>query len=152
MFDLSTMDKRLVIFGSIFTLSNRLQTMMDQRMDELTAKQWFVLTMLEMFEQPPNLMLLATACDSSYQNIKQLVLKLEEKGFVQLINDPADKRNKRVLLTQKCTEWEQANRQQASRFVDTMFADLEMDEINELSRSLLKIYKTLGNMQNENQH
>jgi Transcriptional regulators len=149
MIDYDSMEDRLVIFGSIFTVSNRLQSVMDQQLPELSAKQWFVLTMLSFFEHPPSLIGLAKVCDSSYQNIKQIVLKLQEKGFVILEDDADDKRAKRVVMTSKVSEWSAKTHELANQFVNTLFEPLSAEQINELRNSLLTLHKTLGEMQNE---
>lgn len=42
MCDFENMDKRLIVFGYLFRIANRLQSKMDSQMKDLTAKQWFV--------------------------------------------------------------------------------------------------------------
>ncbi len=59
MYDFEKMDKRLIIFANVFLLSNRLQTILDREMGEVTSKQWLVLVMLGMFDEPPTLKELA---------------------------------------------------------------------------------------------
>ena len=149
MIDYDSMDDRMVIFGSIFTVSNRLQLVMDQQMPELSAKQWFVLTMLSFFDSAPSLIRLATACDSTYQNIKQIVIKLEAKGFVRLEDDAGDKRAKCVVMTSKFSEWSAKSNEQATRFVDTLFEPLSTEQIRDMKNLLLTLHKKLGDMQSE---
>ncbi len=149
MFDLKSMDKRLLIFGGLFTTSNRLQILMDQTIEDLTAKQWFVIAILELFKEPPSLIQLANACDSSYQNIKQIVLKLEKKGFVKLESNKNDKRAKSVVMTSKIKTWSEQNKEMTEEFVDSMFIGLTQKEIDDFSNTLLKIYEKLGNMKEE---
>lgn len=140
------LDKKLIIFGSIFTISNRLQVLMDQTMDELTAKQWYVIAMLELFEEPPSLIQLANVCDSSYQNIKQIVLKLENKDFVKLEDNPDDRRAKRIVLTSKVNDWTNENRDASLNFVKDMFSGFTQEEVKEFSNLLIKLYDNLGAM------
>lgn len=149
MINLDGLDNKLLIFGALFTVSNRLQTLMDSSMTEITAKQWFVLTMLEMCDEAPSLIQLATVCDSSYQNIKKIVLKLQEKGFVLLENDINDKRTKRVRMTSKCAEWELDNRDNAQKFVKAMFSVFTEVEIADFSRYLFMVYDSLGVMSHD---
>lgn len=149
MIDYDSLDDRIVIFGSIFTVSNRLQLIMDQQMPDISAKQWFVLTMLSFFDEPPSLIKLATACDSSYQNIKQIVLKLQEKGFVRLEDDVKDKRAKCVVMTNKFKEWSESTGKQSARFIDTLFEGLSKSQVKDFKDSLLTIYTRLGEMKDE---
>ncbi len=146
MYDFETMDKRLIVFGYLFRVANRLQSRMDAQMKDLTAKQWFVLLALGLFEQPPTLKQLAAACDTSHQNTKQLVLKLAEKGFVTIHSDEKDGRAMRIAASKKCEQWDRDNQQMAARFVDSMFSGMGVDEIAGLSRSLIKIFENLGDI------
>lgn len=149
MIDYSSMDDRIVIFGSIFTVSNRLQLVMDQQMPDISAKQWFVLTMLSFFDNPPSLIGLANVCDSSYQNVKQIILKLQEKGFVCLEDDINDKRAKCIVMTDKFHRWNIENKKNSTHFVDTLFEELSKDEIKEFKNSLLSIYEVLGKIKDK---
>ena len=149
MYKFETMDKRLIIFGNLFLVANRLQTVMDSQMEGLTAKQWLVLTMLGMFDEPPTLKQLAKMCNTSHQNTKQLVLKLESKGFLEVTKDPKDARAMRICATAKCTEWELANQENNAKFVNQMFFTLTQEEILVTMTSLLKIYDALEDMANE---
>lgn len=146
MYDFNTMDKRLIVFGYLFRVANRLQSKMDSQMKDLTAKQWFVILVLGLFKQPPTLKQLAAACDTSHQNTKQLVMKLAEKGFVTVHNDEKDARAMRIAATGQCEQWDKDNEQIATQFIDSMFSGMSMDEIADLSGSLMKIFENLSNI------
>lgn len=148
MYDFETMDKRLIIFANLFLVANRLQTVLDSQMEDLTAKQWLVITMLGMFDEPPTLKQLAKMCDSSHQNTKQIVLKLEAKGFLKIEKDLKDARAMRILTTPKCQEWVLANLEHSTKFVDAMFGSLTQEEIRSTSASLIKIYDALQTISN----
>jgi hypothetical protein len=75
------MDKRLIVFGYLFRVANRLQSKMDSQMKDLTAKQWFVILALGLFEQPPTLKQLAAACDTSHQNTQAACFEAGRKGL-----------------------------------------------------------------------
>ncbi|WP_312092055.1 MarR family winged helix-turn-helix transcriptional regulator [Aminipila sp.] len=143
MYNFDMMDKRLIIFGYLFRVANRLQSKMDSQMKDLTAKQWFVILALGLFEQPPTLKQLAAACDTSHQNTKQLVMKLAEKGFVIIHNDEKDGRAMRIAASDQCKQWDKDNEQIATQFVDSMFSGMNMDEIAHLSGSLMRIFENL---------
>ncbi len=149
MYNFEKMDKRELIFGNIFLLANRLQTVMDQLVIELTSKQWFVMIMLGMFDEPPTLKQLASICDSSHQNTKQLVLKLEAKGFVSIETVATDRRAMQIIATEKWDQWIAENSQFASQFLDQMFGGLTAQEIETMSLAQLNIYDVLGQMKEE---
>lgn len=146
MYDFEMMDKRLIVFGYLFRVANRLQSKMDSQMKELTAKQWFVILVLGLFEQPPTLKQLAEACDTSHQNTKQLVMKLAEKGFVTVRNDETDSRAMRIKASKQCEQWDKDNERIAAQFIDNMFSGMSTDEVIHLSNSLIKIYKNLNSI------
>lgn len=147
MYDFEKMDKRYVIFGDIFMLANRLQTVMDKSNNDLTAKQWFVMVMLGMFEEPPTLKELAGQCGYSHQNTKQLVLKLEEKGFVVIKKDRYDMRAMRIITTERIRQWDEENKQFETQFVGAMFRGITNDEIKTMVSVQRKLYGNLGIME-----
>lgn len=149
MYDFETMDKRLLVFGYLFRVANRLQSRMDAQMKDLTAKQWYVILALGLFEQPPTLKQLAAACDTSHQNTKQLVMKLAEKGFVTISSDGKDGRAMRIAITDQCAQWDEDNKAIATQFVDSMFTGISVDEVAGLSVSLIKVFDNLDNMNGE---
>lgn len=146
MYNFDTMDKRLIVFGYLFRVANRLQSKMDSQMKDLTAKQWFVILVLGLFEQPPTLKQLAAACDTSHQNIKQLVVKLAEKGFVTIHDDEKDGRAMRIAASDRCEQWDKDNEQIAAQFIDSMFSGMSMDEIARLSGSLMRVFENLNHI------
>lgn len=146
MYDFENMDKRLIVFGYLFRIANRLQSKMDSQMKDLTAKQWFVILVLGLFDQPPTLKQLAAACDTSHQNTKQLVMKLADKGFVTIYNDEMDGRAMRIAATDQCQQWDKDNEMIATKFMAGMFSGMSTEEITGLSGSLITIFENLGNI------
>lgn len=147
MYDIEQMDPRYVIFATTFLMANRLQMVMDQQIEDITCKQWFVLTLLGTFEEAPTLKALSKACDSSHQNTKQIVLKLEEKGYVTIAKDLEDGRALRIRTTEKCEKWRLDNHEKAAAFIDQMFSKLSKEEILVMKVSQQKLYQTLGEME-----
>lgn len=144
--DLNTLDPRVVIFGNIFRLANHLQTAMDQRGGELTAKQWFLLAALWLFREPPTLRQLAEVGGCSHQNTKQLLLKLEAKGFVRIESDPADGRTLRIVATEECARWAVENEAFEQRFLERMFAGLTPEEVAGMNAAQQKLLGALDTM------
>ena len=52
---------------------------------------------------------LSDVMGSSHQNVKQILLKLEKKGFVSAIPDEKDKRKQRIFVTDKCRTFLEQN-------------------------------------------
>ena len=87
-------------------------------MKSLTAKQWLVLTMLGMFNEPPTLKQLA----KMYSTYQQNTLKLEPKAFLKITKAPEDAYTLHISTTDKCIEWELSNYQNHSSFVNQIFS------------------------------
>lgn len=143
MYDIKNMDKRYVIFAYTFLLANRLQTAMDNSIEGITSKQWFTALMIGSFDEPPTLKQLAKSCDSSHQNTKQIVLKLEENGYVKLKKDSIDKRAMRITTTRKWEKWNSVNEKNSALFIEEMFEGLSDKEIRVMLKVQQNIYEKL---------
>ena len=81
MLDFENMDKRLIAYVNIFVCANRLQAIMDKGMEDVTARQWLVLTMLGAFPEPPTLKQISELSGVTHQSMRQITDRLEEKEF-----------------------------------------------------------------------
>lgn len=144
---MSIIDKGKFVFGLLFYLPNRLQVMMDQNLApyDMTAKQWFLTVIVEQYgDRPPTLSEVAEAMSSSHQNVKQLALKLEEKGLLQLKKDKRDRRITRLKLTEKCYAFWEAQQEESKRFLTELYSGLSEEEIDALFCNLNKLYEKVG--------
>jgi len=138
------------IFGSIFLLSNKLQLILDRALvnHDLTTKQWFLSAILEeFFESPPTLSEVAEVIGSSRQNVKQIAIKLEEKGFLSLDKDHQDKRAIRLRLTDKSFKFWEGLQQESNQFLEELFLDLEEEELRGMFLGVIKLSEKLKKMQ-----
>ena len=145
------LDSAHVVFGSIFGVANRLQRVLDGVLPEVTAKQFWLLIVLSLFDQPPTLGDLAEAADTSHQNVRQLLNKLEAKGFVELARDATDSRAVRIHATPQADQWGAATDSQARDFMRAMFDGMDSAELDALARSLLRIHAALGDLEKHGQ-
>ena len=143
MYDFEHMDKRLIIYANIFLLANRLQTVMDGELEEVTSKQWLAIIMLGAFEEPPTLSQMAQMCSTSHQNMKQIILKLYQKGYVELSKDEKDGRAIRIIPLPKIQELNARYDDKSNEFIQEMFRDLTEEEIAMMWKAQFKIYDRL---------
>lgn len=144
---MNTIEKEKFIFGLLFYLPNRLQVMMDQNLApyDMTAKQWFLTVLIEQFgDKPPTMSEVADAMSSSHQNVKQLALKLEEKGFILMEKDKKDRRITRLKLTEKCLAFWEARQEESRRFLEKLYNGFDEAEIDALFQTLNKLYEKVG--------
>ena len=130
---------REYVFGTVFTLSNKLQLLLDREFAPygITAKQWFTTIVLSsLFGEPPTLKDVAKAMEMSHQNVKQIALKLQQIGFLEIRGDEADGRAIRLSLTEKCRKFGESLQQQGDQFLGAMFDGIEKEELRQVLATL----------------
>lgn len=136
-----------VLFGLFFAFSNRLQVAGDQFYEEITCKQFFLLICLSVFKQySPSINELSDVMGSSHQNVKQIVNKLEEKGFVRIVVDNDDKRKLRVEMTEKMDSFKERYQQQEIDFMELLYKDVSQEDISITLQTLIKLENNLKKM------
>lgn len=143
MYDFEHMDKRLIIYANTFLVANRLQTVMDAELEEVTSKQWLAIIMLGAFEEPPTLKQMAQMCSASHQNTKQIMLKLHQKGYVNMVKDKKDGRAMRIIPLAKIQELNAKYEERSKKFIEEMFSDLTEEEIAVMCKAQFKLYDRL---------
>jgi len=98
------------LFGSVFLIAQHLTRRADRELADLglTTRQWLLLAVLTktLPGSSPSLSEAAEKYGSSRQNIKQIALGLEARGFVRLVPDPADARTTRIEVTERVREFD----------------------------------------------
>ena len=119
------------LLGLLSAFDNRYQAAADNYFKEITWKQFFAIICINLCKEPPTLNDLSDVMGSSHQNVKQILLKLESKGFVSMIPDEKDKRKQRILITDKCREFCRENDNQSPNSADIIGRIFEgIDEKN----------------------
>lgn len=137
------------ILGSLFMVSNQLQTLLDREFEPqgMTAKQWFLSVIIGgAFDEPPTLGEAAAAMGSTHQNVKQVALKLKEKGYLEIANDAADGRAVRLRLTQKSEEFWMSMQRRSEEFMASMYSGLTEEELSVFRMALGKLMGNLREM------
>lgn len=147
--NVSESDKRLLSYINVLLLSNRLETIMDKNLKEISTKQWIALIMLGTFENPPTLKELAKKCGITHQSTMQLVKKLQSKGYVTIVTDEKDRRAIRIIATDKRDKWTDQYAEENMQNIETLFSDLTEREIEIFCKAQLKMYERLEIMEKE---
>lgn len=92
-------------------------------------------------KENPSLLELAQVMGCSHQNVKSIVMKLQDKGFLNLYVDAKDKRKQRVSLTQKAYEVGETYSSKETDFMNRLFDGIE-------ERNLAETFATLTRMEN----
>ena len=97
MYDFEHMDPRMIAFVNIFICANRLQAIMDNGFVDITAKQWLAITMIDAFPEPPTLKQISELSGVTHQSMRQIVDRLVDRGFLEVVPDKKDKRAIRLV-------------------------------------------------------
>ena len=147
---LEAMEDRTFVFGSLFVVANRLETLLDRAFSAygITSKQWQLLITIEsLFAEPPSVSQVASAMGSSHQNVKQIAINLERNGFLKLEKDARDARSTRLLLTDACRAFAQETRQAGEQFMREAFAGVADEDARGARNTLALLWQNARTMQ-----
>lgn len=140
-------DKKGYIFGSIFALSNRLETAGNKLFKEITVKQWFMLASIHHSEKEcPTLSEVSHIMGYSRQNVKKIALHLEKKGFILFKKDENDGRILRITQTELCSKYLKSREATENDFLNTLFSNLSSNEITLLCDLMRKLERGTNNL------
>ncbi|MGV8084024.1 MAG: MarR family winged helix-turn-helix transcriptional regulator [Coriobacteriia bacterium] len=139
--------EKVYVFGTIFTLSNKLQLLGDRLDPKLTVKQWlFLAGIMKCDHEAPTLSEIAARIGSSRQNVKKMALILEKQGFVNMKKDSLDARMLRVELTDTCRAHLKRREKMETRFIEDLFSGFAPNELSALSNLIKKLEKNANAM------
>lgn len=141
--DFTGIESSYFLIGLLSAFENRFQTVADSAIKEISWKQFFAIICINMCQNPPSIKELAEIMGSSHQNVKQILLKLEKKGFIDIIADETDKRKQRVLLTGYCREFCEKNNEKSIDFMTKMFAGISEEQLQVTIRTIMQIEDNL---------
>lgn len=142
------MDERYALFGFLFAFHNRLQAAVDTFYEEITCKQFFLLACMNLFtEHPPTVYELAQVMGCSHQNAKQIINKLEAKGFLKITPDKGDKRKLRISLTKKANELAVNYHEKETQFMQQLYKGIDKKEVGNVLSVLLQMEENLINFE-----
>ena len=149
-FPYSDLSKPAFIYGAVFLLANRMQTLGDRIDSAISTKQWFVLAAVSKFKDaPPNIGDIADLLGTSRQNIKKIANILERKGYLQLKKDPSDLRNVLLFLTDSCYDYFKSREKQENEYMERIFSDINDETQAALCRGMIKLIENIDNIMNE---
>jgi len=139
------------LFGSIFIVANRMDTLLQREFNrfDITTKQWFLSVIIDnMFDAPPTMKEVAKEMGSSHQNVKQVALKLEKKGFLILEKDKRDARTTRLKLTEDSYDFWEKISVEGTTFTKALFKDIDKDELEVVRKVMEKMQLNINEMDN----
>lgn len=80
---------------------------------------------------------------SSHQNVKQILNKLEAKGYVDIIVDEQDKRKQRIVVTDKTNQFCKEHDNGSKIIVKKIFEGITPQDIAVVIKTLLQMEENL---------
>lgn len=142
------------IFGALLVIANKMDTLLDRVLSKynITSKQWFLLLILfNLFEKPPTIKEAAKEMGSSHQNVKQVALKLEEKGMLKLERDKKDLRATRLVVTEKSYDFWKAAENDGIKFMKEFYSGVENDRLKNARLFISQIMRNLKVMEEKDE-
>lgn len=146
------MPDELYIFGSLFIVANMLDTSLERELTEfnVTTKQWLLSIIVQtQFDSPPSLVEVAKAMGSSYQNVKQIALRLQEKGLLLLAQDKTDARITRLVITDTFDEFWSYTVGKGNLSTRRLFKDISAGKLSDMRNTLQKLLENLSAIQKD---
>ncbi|MGN0387934.1 MAG: MarR family winged helix-turn-helix transcriptional regulator [Suilimivivens sp.] len=133
------------LIGLLSAFENRFQAVADSFFEEITWKQFFAIICINLCRESPTINELSEVMASSHQNVKQILLKLEKKGFIEMIVDEKDRRKQRIITTKKCEDFCKRNDRESEIQINKMFEGISekqlittIQTISQMERNLKK--------------
>lgn len=140
------MPPQAFLLGLLSAFDNRFQASADNFMKEITWKQFFAIICIKLCKEAPTLNDLADVMGSSHQNVKQILLKLERKGFVSMTPDQKDRRKQRIVLTDRCREFCEKNDAPSQSIIGRIFEGIDEDQLRVTIETIMAMERNVSKL------
>ncbi len=138
--DLVEMKGHIIVL--IFLIQQRWGYIINKKFqkDHITTKQWLMLIILgSAFPRPPSMQEVAEAMSTTHQNVKQLAIRLENRGLLKIERDPQNRRILRLKITEECHMFWQNRKNNDIKSINDLFSGLKADEVKMLFEIMIKL-------------
>lgn len=140
---MNELEQMAYIFGTIFTLSNRLQVLGDEFDKNITTKQWLFMVGVSRFKEAPTISEVANFIGYSRQNAKRIASALHETGYVTISKDRNDARALRIKLNPKCAEYFKKRDKREIEFLEKLFTGFDAELTDGVYRGLIRLEQNI---------
>ena len=141
------MPPQAFLLGLLSAFDNRYQAAADAYFKEITWKQFFAIICINLCKEAPTINELSDVMGSSHQNVKQILLKLEKKGFISMVSDEKDKRKQRIIVTDFAREFlenNDNNGQQSQYVIGRIFESIDEKSLITTIQTIMKMERNLS--------
>ena len=143
----STENQRKAIFSTIFIAGNKLQTLFDSHIPEISLKQFMLLSIVRQSKEQLTFTQLGNLLGCSRQTIKQLADVLMKKGFITIQQSPHDTRAMCICPTEKVNDFfsnDFFDYQEKLKYLFEVYTDKEIETLFTL---LSRLYAGIENLE-----
>lgn len=134
------------VFGSILLLANKIQIWGDNKLEDLTLKQWFLLILiLKMDSSNPTIKEVSDFTGTSRQNTKKILEQLDEKKYVRIKKSKTDARALNVSILKKTNDFFAKNDKKGTEIVNQLFTNISDEELVNTQKLFDKLHGFFGN-------
>lgn len=145
-FSSSTENQRKAIFSTLFIAGNKLQTLFDNHIPEVSLKQFMLLSIIRQSKEPLSFTQLGNLLGCSRQNIKKIADILMKKEFITIQQSPLDTRAMCICPTKKVNDFfinDFSEYQEELKYLFEVYTDKEIETLFTL---LSKLYAGIENL------
>ena len=135
------------IFNTLFVVTNKLQTIFDNHIPQLSLKQFLLLSTVRQSKETMTFTQLGELLGCSRQNIKKIADVLTKKGFVTIQKSPADPRAMCICPTEKADTYFQTDFSKYQEELKYLFEGYTENEVKTLLSLLAMLYKGVENLE-----
>ena len=147
--EFGNMPPQAFLLGLLSAFDNRYQAAADAFFKEITWKQFFAIICINLCKEAPTINELSDVMGSSHQNVKQILLRLEKKGFVSTIADKKDKRKQRIIVTDAARDFLEENDnngQQSQYIIGRIFEGIDEKSLMGTIQTIMKMERNLSEL------
>lgn len=146
-FSNTTENQGKAIFSTLFIAGNKLQTIFDNHIPEISLKQFMLLSVVRQSEEQLTFTRLGNLLGCSRQNIKKIADVLMKKGFITIRQSPHDTRAMCICPTEKVNDYFQNDFSKYQKELKYLFEVYTEKELETLFILLSRLYKGIENLE-----
>lgn len=146
-FSSTTDNQRKAIFSTLFIAGNKLQTLFDNHIPEVSLKQFMLLSIVRQSKEQLTFTQLGNLLGCSRQNIKKLADVLLKKGFITIQQSSHDTRAMCLCPTEKVNAYFENDFLEYQEELKYLFEVYTDKEIETLFILLSKLYAGIENLE-----
>lgn len=143
----TTENQRKAVFSTLFIAGNKLQTLFDNHIPEVSLKQFMLLSIVRQSKEQLTFTQLGDLLGCSRQNIKKLADALMKKGFVTIQQSPHDVRALCICPTEKVNDYFQNDFLEYQEELKYLFEVYTDEEVEMLFLLLSRLYAGIENLE-----